>query len=111
MVSMDKVQRGMAAFIDRELIPSLTGWDKVLVGGGAGVLVAKLPKVMDMYPLISALDIYDKTSNQVDIDTLYNAVTPYMGSDTLPLKIPYLGITIKVGRPQVDVLYRYIKEA
>lgn len=111
MVSMDKVQRGMAAFLDRELIPSLTGWDKVLVGGGAGIVVAKLPKIVEMYPIITALDIYDKANNQMDIDTLYQAVTPYMGGETLPLKIPYLGITIKVGKPQVDALYQYIKEA
>lgn len=111
MIPMDKVQRGLAAFLDRELIPSLTGWDKVLVGGGAGIAVAKLPKIVEMYPIITALDIYDKANNQMDIDTLYQAVTPYMGGDTLPLKIPVLGITIKVGRPQVDALYRYIKEA
>lgn len=111
MVSMDKAQRGMAAFLDRELIPSLTGWDKVLVGGGAGVLVAKLPKIVEMYPIVTALDIYDKANNQIDIDTLYQAVVPYIGSETLPLKIPYMGITIKVGRPQVDALYNYIKEA
>lgn len=111
MIPMDKVQRGLAAFLDRELIPSLTGWDKVLVGGGAGIAVAKLPKIVEMYPIITALDIYDKANNQMDIDTLYQAVTPYIGSETLPLKIPVLGITIKVGRPQVDALYRYIKEA
>lgn len=111
MVSMDKAQRGMAAFLDRELIPSLTGWDKVLVGGGAGVLVAKLPKIVELYPIVTALDIYDKANNQIDIDTLYQAVVPYIGGETLPLKIPYLGITIKLGRPQVDALYHYIKEA
>ena len=110
MVSMDKVQKGVAAFLDRELIPNLSGWDKVLVGGGAGIAVAKLPKIVEMYPIITYLDIYDKEKNQMDIDTLYQAVTPYIGSETLPLKIPYLGITIKVGKPQVDALYQYIKE-
>lgn len=111
MVSMDKVQRGITAFFDKELIPSLTGWDKILVGGGTGIAVAKLPKIVEMYPIITALDIYDKASNQMDIDALYQAVIPYMGSETLPLKIPHLGITIKVGKPQVDALYQYIKEA
>lgn len=111
MVPMDKVQRGLATFFDKELIPSLTGWDKVLVGGGIGIVVAKLPKIIEMYPIISALDIYDKANNQMDIDTLYQAVTPYISGETMPLKIPYLGITIKVGKPQVDALYQYIKEA
>lgn len=111
MVSMEKVQKGIAVFIDQELIPSLTGWDKILVGGSAGVAVAKLPKIIEQYPIISALDIYDKNNNQMDIDTLYQSVLPYLGSELLPLRIPVLGITMKVGKQQIDALYRYIKEA
>ena len=110
MVSMDKVQRGVATFLDRELMPTLEGWDKVLVGGGAGLAVAKLPKIINMYPIASTLEIYDKASNQVDIDALYNAVMPYMGENALPLKIPYLGLTMKIGKPQIETLYKYIKE-
>ena len=111
MVSMDKVQRGLAAFLDRELIPSLSGWDKVLVGGGAGILTAKLPQVIAQYPVVAALGLYDAANNQVDIDALHNAVTPYIGTEALPVKIPVVGITIKVGKQEIDALYRYIKEA
>ena len=111
MIPMDKVQRGLAMFIDRELIPSLTGWDRILVGGGAGVAAVKLPKIIECYPIISALDIYDRQSNQMDIDTLYQAVVPYLGNEVLPVRIPVLGITIKVGKQQIDALYHYIKEA
>ena len=111
MVSMEKVQKGIAVFIDQELIPSLTGWDKILVGGSAGVAVAKLPKIIEQYPIVSALDIYDKNNNQLDIDTLYQSVVLYLGNELLPLRIPVLGITMKVGKQQIDALYRYIKEA
>lgn len=111
MIPMDKVQRGIAMFIDRELMPSLTGWDKILVGGSAGIAAAKLPKLVEHYPIISALDIYDKDNNQMDIDTLYQSVVPYLNNEVLPLRIPVLGITIKIGKQQVDALYRYIKEA
>ena len=111
MVSMEKVQKGIAVFIDQELIPSLTGWDKILVGGSAGVAVANLPKIIEQYPIVSALDIYDKNNNQMDIDTLYQSVVPYLGNELLPLRIPVLGITMKVGKQQIDALYRYIKEA
>ena len=111
MVSMEKVQRGFAAFIDKELIPGLSGWDKVLVGGGSGLLVASLPKMIAQYPVVSTLGLYNPENNQVDIDALYQAVTPYIGTDALPLKIPLLGITVKVGKQEIDTLYRYIKEA
>lgn len=111
MVAMEKVQRGLAAFIDRELIPSLSGWDKVLVGSGAGLAVAKLPQIIIQYPIISALGVYDKEANNLDIDALYKAITPYIGTEPLPVKIPILGITVKMGKPEIDALYRYIKEA
>ena len=111
MVRMDQVQRGLAAFLDRELIPSLSGWDKVLVGGGAGILTARLPQMISQYPVAATLGLYDAANNQVDIDSLYQAVTPYIGAEALPLKIPMLGITVKIGKQEIDALYRYIKEA
>ena len=111
MIPMDKVQRGLALFIDRELAPSLSGWDKVLVAGGAGLAVAKLPSLIAQYPIVSALGVYDKENNLVDIDALYQAASPYIGAEALPVKVPMLGITVKMGRPEIDALYRYIKEA
>ena len=111
MVRMDQVQRGLAAFIDNELMPSLTGWDKVLVGGGAGLLSAKLPQIVSQFPVVAALGLYDAASNQVDIDALYNAIVPHIGTEALPLKIPMVGITVKIGRQEIDALYRYVKEA
>lgn len=111
MVPMDRVQRGLAMFIDRELAPSLSGWDKVLVAGGAGLAVAKLPNLIEQYPIVSAMGVYNKENNLVDIDALYKAASPYIGAEALPVKIPMLGITVKMGKPEIDTLYRYIKEA
>ena len=111
MVRMDQVQRGLANFIDRELMPSLSGWDKVLVGGGAGLLSAKLPQIVAQVPVAATIGLYDAASNQVDIDALYNAIVPHIGAEALPLKLPVLGIVVKIGRPEIDALYRYIKEA
>ena len=110
MVTMEKVQRGLAAFIDRELIPSLSGWDKVLVGGGAGLAVAKLPQMIAQYPIVATLGVYDKENKRVDIDALYQAIVPYIGTEALPVKLPMLGITVKMGRAEIDTLYKYIKE-
>lgn len=111
MIPMDKVQRGLAAFIDRELAPSLTGWDKVLVAGGAGLAVAKLPNLIAQYPIVTTMGIYNKENNMVDIDALYQAAAPYIGVEALPVKVPMLGITVKMGKQEIDTLYRYIKEA
>lgn len=113
MVTMDKVQQGLTLFIDRELLPSLTGWDKVLVGSAAGLMAANLPKMatqLSIHPVVAAMGVYDPGTNQMDIDALYNAAAPYIGTEPLPLKLPLLGMTIKMGKTEVDALYRYIKE-
>ena len=99
-MKIEMMQSGLAKFIDREVVPSLSGWDKVLVGGGGGLLAAKLPQMIEKYaehPMISALG-------------LYQAAVPYLGTETLPIKIPLVGITIKVGRRELDSLYAYIRE-
>lgn len=113
MASMENVQRGLVKFIDREIAPSLSGWDRVLVAGGCGILASRLPALAAQYaqkPVIAALGVYDEERGTIDVDTLYAAAKPYMGTEALPLKIPGLNITIKMGKKELDTLYAYIRE-
>ena len=50
------------------------------------------------------------TETDYPLDALYQAAVPYLGTETLPIKIPLVGITIKVGRRELDSLYAYIRE-
>lgn len=112
MVTIDKVQHGLAKFIDRELVPALTGWEKVVVGGGSGLLVAKLPGIISKYAdnsIVGALGLYDPESRMIDIETLYQSIAPQV-TEKLPLKIPFIGLTLKIGRAEIDSLYNYIME-
>lgn len=113
MVTINQVQRGMTEFVDREIIPHLSGFERVVVGGGAGLISAKLPAVMDSLmdtPVVSALSLYDKAGQMVDIDAVYNAVKPYIGNEQFPVKIPVAGVTLKMGQAEIAKLYQYIKE-
>lgn len=113
MIPMETVQSGIAKFIDRDIAPSLNGWDRVLVAGAGGLLTANIPNMIAQYagnPVVSALGVFDKERNMVDIDKLYNAAKPYMGAEPLPIKIPVVNITIKIGKKELDTLYAYIQE-
>lgn len=113
MIHMTQVQSGVAKFIDRDLAPSLSGWDRVIVGAAGGLLAARLPEVLTRYaykPLVAAMNLYDAETDTVDVDTMYQAVLPYMGTEPMPVKIPLLGITMKIGRKEIDTLYAYMKE-
>ena len=113
MIPMEKVQSGIAKFVDRDIAPSLTDWDRVLVAGAGGLLTANLPKILAQYedhPVIKALGVYDMEHGTVDVDALYNAAKPYMGAEALPVKIPGIGLTLKLGKQDIDTLYAYIQE-
>ena len=113
MVSIPQIQRGFTLFIDNEVAMAFTGWQKAVVAGAAGLLAANLPNIVKVYgtsPLVAAMGVYDANSNTVNIDALYNAFVPKLGSDKIPITIPKIG-TIKMGQPEIDTLMRYIKEA
>lgn len=112
MVNVSQVQRGATRFVDEHIAPAFDGWQKAVVAGGAALLAANLPNIVKIYsahPLIGALGVMDGNGN-IDIDALYNAFVPKMGVDKIPLNIPKIG-TIKLGREEIDILVRYIKEA
>lgn len=113
MANISQIQRGFAQFVDREVVAVFDGWQRAVVAGAAGLLAANFPNLVKVYgahPFVAALGVYDPTSDNIDIDKLYNAFVPKMGNDKIPLSIPKLG-TIRLGKEELDLLFRYIKEA
>jgi hypothetical protein len=60
--------------------------------------------------MVSALGVYNEVTGTIDIDAVYNAFVPHLGSEKIPVSIPKVG-TIKMGKEEIDLLVRYIKEA
>ena len=113
MATIQQVQKGFVRFIDSHVSGAFDGWQKAVITGGATLLASNLPKLANTYgehPLVSALGVYNPEAGTIDIDTLYNAFVPNMGNDKIPITIPKIA-TIKLGKEEIDVLVRYIKEA
>lgn len=113
MVTINQVQKGFARFVDTQLSGAFTGWQKAVVIGGGTLLAANLPKLLTVYgtnPMVAALGIFHPETGQVDIDALYTAFVPNLGTEKIPVSIPTIGI-IKLGQEEFDILCRYIKEA
>lgn len=113
MATIGQIQRGVARFVDGHLAGAFTGWQKALVVGGSTLLAANMPNLVKVYgahPMVAALGIYNPDAGTIDVDALYNAFVPHMGTDKLPITVPKVG-TIKLGKEELDALYRYIKEA
>lgn len=113
MATIAQIQTGVARFVDNELLPSFAGWQKVLIGGGTGLLLKNLPNTLAALaasPMVAALGVYNGQNGTVDIDALAGAFLPQMGADALPVSIPG-GITVRLTRADFEKLIRYIKEA
>lgn len=113
MVTVRQIQTGFARFIDTQIAGAFTGWQKAVVVGGATLLAANLPNLVKVYgssPMVAALGVYDPAAGTLDIDALYNAFVPNLGADKIPVTIPKIG-TIKMGKEDIDILCRFIKEA
>ena len=113
MATIPQIQKGFTRFVDLHLAGAFDGWQKAIVGGAAGLLAANFPnmaKVYGKHPLIVALGVYDPPSGTVNIDALYNAFATKLGNEKIPVNIPKFG-TIKIGKDELELLVRYIKEA
>lgn len=113
MATVLQVQRGFVNFVDNEVAGAFEGWQKAVVAGAAGLMAANLPNLVKTYgsqPIVAIMGIYDPNSGNINIDALYNHFVPKLGTDKIPISIPKIG-TIRMGRDEIDLLMRYIKEA
>lgn len=113
MATIKQIQNGCAKFIDNHLAGAFEGWRRALVLGGSTLLIAGIPNLINVYcnnPVVASLGVYNPQAGTIDIDALYNAFVPNLGGDKIPVTIPKIG-TIKLGKEDIDVLVRYIKEA
>lgn len=113
MATIKQVQTGFARFIDNHIAGAFEGWQKAVVVGGATLLTANLSNLVKTYgsnPMVAAMGIYNPEAGTVDIDALYNAFVPNLGTDKIPVTIPRIA-TLKLGKEDLDILCRYIKEA
>lgn len=113
MATIKQVQTGFANFVDNYIAGAFNGWQKAVVVGGATLLAANLPSIVNVYgatPMVAVLGVYNPEAGTIDIDKLYQAFVPHLGADKIPVTIPQIG-TIKIGKEEIDALVRYIKEA
>lgn len=113
MATIKQVQTGVARFVDDYVAGAFNGWQKAVVVGGATLLTASIPNLINIYasnPIVAALGVYSPDSGFIDIDKLYNAFVPHLGNDKIPVTIPKIG-TLKFGKEEIDIIVRYIKEA
>lgn len=111
MVTIDKIEHGIAAYLDGELIPKLpsTGIEKVLTGTTMSLLIRRLGKILESYKndkTVRMLEIVDEEGN-VDIDLICEELKKNIPSEGVKMDVPIIG-SLTFHEDDVDKLYEYI---
>lgn len=112
MVTITKIEQGVAAYLDSELMPKLpeTGLEKILAGTAISLVIRRGGKILDSYrnnKTVQLLGIMDAEGN-VDIDVLAEELKKNMPADGVKIDVPMIG-AMTFHKSDIDKLYSYIK--
>jgi hypothetical protein len=109
MVNIEQVKQGFARYIDAEFTNKMTGINRWLIGGLAGIAILHAENIYnhlkDM-PFIKMLDVVDE-NGMIDIDIIYQAFFNQAKKGEAVINLPMVGET-KLNERDIEMLYRYI---
>lgn len=113
MVSIDSVERGLARYIDREILPAIRtdGIKGFAIGAGASLLIKRGGNLLRAYaqnPLLQQMGIVTP-DGAVDLDALRDAARDNIPASGLVVELP-MGVTLRITTSDVDSIYRVIRE-
>ena len=113
MVSIESIERGLARYIDQELMPSIKadGIKGFAIGTAAALLVKRSGGILREYaksPMLQQMGLVT-ADGAVDLDALRDAVRDNFPAGGLLVELP-MGISIRINTADVDSLYRFIRE-
>lgn len=111
MVSVDKIERGIADYLDAELMPQLqnNALEKIIVGTAASLFIRKSGAIIEGYKdnkIVKTLGIMDEDGN-VDVDILTEEIKKNISKDGVRIDVPVIG-TLTFRKEDVDKLHNYI---
>lgn len=111
MITMGRFKAGVQMYLEREVIPALSGWQRWVFGAGAAILINRAEEALhnlEQLPVIKMMDVIH--GDNIDIDTIYKAVREQAKTTPAVIEIPAVG-SLKMGAADIDKLYNMIMEA
>lgn len=111
MVTIQKIEQGIAAYLDSELMPHFTGggFEKVIAGTAMSLIVRRGGNILNHYKdnkTIRMLGLMDDNGN-IDIDILAEEFKKNIPAEGMKVEIPIIG-TMTFHKDDVDKLHEYI---
>lgn len=108
MVSVAKLEKGIASFLDAEIMPKLPadGIERVLTGTVASLMIKKSMKSLTDNKALKMLGVQDDKGD-IDVDTLAEEFKKNIQKDGFRVDIPVIGCMV-FHESDVDTLLKHI---
>lgn len=104
MVSISKIETGLAKFIDSELIDKTASVSSIFIKKLSNIL-SKLQK----NSFVEMLELFDENGD-VDLDLVYSEIKANMPESGIKIEIPGISIGVTLKNNDIDTLYKYMIE-
>lgn len=114
MTPFAQIQKGVAAYLDNEVMPMFKddGWKRVAAGAAIALAIQRSDKFLPIITtnqFVKSMELADDEGN-IDIESLIPLVKGQLDKEPLSVNVPMIGNLI--FRPaDVDKLYDYIRTA
>lgn len=114
MISIDRVEHGIARFLDVEVVTSLPkeGAGRVVAGAAMAIIIKRIGGLIRGYAgndVIRGLGVIDGEGN-IDIELLRETIKANFPESGIRVEIPFGG-AMTFRKADVDTLYRYIVDS
>ena len=114
MVSISKIETGLAKFIDSELIDKLelNGWKRLVTASVSSIFIKKLSNILSKLQknsFVEMLELFDENGD-VDLDLVYSEIKANMPESGIKIEIPGISIGVTLKNNDIDTLYKYMIE-
>lgn len=111
MISYDKIQKGVAAYLDNEVMPAFKdeGWKRVVAGSAIALVIQRSDKFLPLIvnnQMVRALELVDENGN-FDIDAIVPVLKQQLSNQPMDINVPMLG-KLTFNSSDVDKLVDYI---
>lgn len=112
MIPFENVQKGVAAYLDNEVMPAFRdeGWKRVAAGAAISLVINRSSNyipILQQNKVVSALGLIDENGS-VDIEGLVPVVKQQLEKEPLSIDVPMLG-KLTFRPDDVEKLYDYIR--
>lgn len=112
MVRINSVAKGLANYIDTEILPKMGGWQRWVVGSAAGIALKwadRLITALADHPLIKAMGIID-SEGLVDLDLIHEEFARQAAKGPAVIDIT-MNNELRLTAEDVEKIYRAIMSA